>query len=75
MPRASILLLWWLAVLSPSGEAVFLEYPTEQACLVIQHAYARSHIKATVCQERPTDGASGRRSPPHPPAGAPLVGV
>lgn len=69
------LFLWWLAVLSPAGEAVFLEYPTERACKVIQHAYERSRIKATVCQERHTDDGAGGRPTPRTPAGTPPAGV
>ena len=46
------MLIWWFALVSISGQAVFMEYRTEAACKIIQGAYARGHVKVTTCQHK-----------------------
>ena len=44
-------LVWWFAVLSPSGEIVFSEHRNKEACETTRKAYARvPHLTVTTCQ-------------------------
>lgn len=44
------LLIWWLAVISPSGETQILEYRTKESCSLIERLYQAVGMKTTGCQ-------------------------
>ena len=46
------LLLWWLAVLSASGELALMEYRSERSCKIVEYAYHYAHVTTTTCQWR-----------------------
>ena len=48
----TLILMWWLAILSPRGEVVYMEYHSQAGCRIIQSAYQRSHVRVTLCQYR-----------------------
>ena len=47
-----IVLVWWLGVISASGELVVFEYRYQSACQTVQRGYARVGLKTTVCQQK-----------------------
>ena len=51
--------VWWLAVLSPSGEIIFSEHRNKEACETTRKAYARvPHLTVTTCQNNQQEETS-----------------
>lgn len=46
-------LIWWFAVIAPSGETIFIEYRYKDDCVFQQKVYSRViGLKVTTCQEK-----------------------
>lgn len=59
--RRVLLTVWWLAVLSHSGELIIMEYTEQRTCNVIRRAYASVGLKTTHCMQK-GGGNSGKES-------------
>ncbi len=44
-----ILFLWWVAVISPTGATIILDYRDQASCNIVRVAYQRSGLKVTDC--------------------------
>jgi hypothetical protein len=47
-----ILFVWWLAIISVTGELQYLEYRTKESCKLVERLYQASGVKTTVCIEK-----------------------
>jgi hypothetical protein len=56
--RAYIFLVWWFAVIAPSGETQYSEHRTERSCNIQQRNYAKlTMLKVTKCLWKPNSEA------------------
>lgn len=48
--RLLVVMVWWFAVISASGEVAYMHFRSKAGCRTVQQAYVYSHIKVTSCQ-------------------------